>query len=310
MLKEIITYGRFRCRELSPHKNRGLEITYVAKGNLEWMVEGRAERVPAGSVFFTLPWQVHGSVEPREPSNTIYHVLFHLAKDYATPQRQFTVKEHFGFTSQETRQISRTLCSAERHCHRATPAMRWLMPNLINELQGNHALSEAHALSYLRAVLVELARIVSGDAVDRDTHTPSEHRTQKLLKLLADSCGQQWTLKAMAEQCGIHRTQLSTIVQKLTGCTPMEYVGRLRIERAKTLLRESDMKVIDIAFECGFGSSQYFANLFRRATDITPSTYRKEYSGLSAKESKDWKNIAFRSEAEERSRVEKFSSDR
>ncbi len=310
MLKEIITYGRFRCRELSPHKNRGLEITYVAKGNLEWMVEGRAEQVPAGSVFFTLPWQVHGSTEPREPNNTIYHVLFHLAKDYATPQRQFTFKEHFGFTPQETRQISRTLCFAGRHCHRATPAMRWLMPNLINELQGNHALSEAHALSYLRAAIVELARIVSGDAVDRDTHTPSEHHAQKLLKLLADSCGQQWTLQAMAEQCGIQRTQLSTIVQKLTGCTPMEYVGRLRIERAKTLLRESDMKVIDIAFECGFGSSQYFANLFRRTVGATPSNYRKQSRGRDGRKLEERKNIRFRSEAEERSRIEKFSSDR
>ena len=308
MLNEIITYGRFRCRELSPHKNRGLELTYVAKGNLKWRVEGRVENVPAGSIFFTLPWQVHGSTELHEPSNTIYHTLFHLAKDYATPQRQFTFTPTFGFGSEESQQISRTLCSAEHHCHRATPAMRWLMPRLINELQGNHALSEAHSLSYLRAVLVELTRIVSGAAVDSDTHTPSEHRAQKLLKQLADSCGQQWTLAEMAAECGVQRTQLSKIIEKLTGCTPMEYVGRLRLEQAKTLLRESDLKIIDIAFECGFGSSQYFANLFRRATDITPSAYRKQYGGLSAKESHDWKNIAFRSEAEERRRIQTFSA--
>jgi quercetin dioxygenase-like cupin family protein len=46
MLKEIITYGRVQCRELSPHKNSGMEITYISKGNLEWMVEGQVETVP------------------------------------------------------------------------------------------------------------------------------------------------------------------------------------------------------------------------------------------------------------------------
>jgi AraC-like DNA-binding protein len=111
----------------------------------------------------------------------------------------------------------------------------------------------------------------------------------------------------MGQLCGVQRSQLSNTVQKLTGCTPMEYIGRLRIERAKTLLRETDIKVIDIAFECGFGSSQYFANTFRHAVGETPSNYRKRCRGLSTAESKDWKNVAFRSEAEERSRVKRFS---
>ena len=39
-MNEFISYGRFQCTELAPHKNRGLEITYVEKGMLEWMVEG------------------------------------------------------------------------------------------------------------------------------------------------------------------------------------------------------------------------------------------------------------------------------
>ena len=81
-MKEIISYGRFQCSELSPHKNRGMEITYVEKGLLEWMTEGVPEKVKPGSIYFTLPWQVHGSVNPQEPDNTIWHVLFHLENDY------------------------------------------------------------------------------------------------------------------------------------------------------------------------------------------------------------------------------------
>ena len=88
-MDEIISYGRFQCSELTPHKNRGMEITYIEKGMLEWMVEGIPENVESGSIYFTLPWQVHGSVNPREPENTIWHVLFHLEEEHKGPNPVF-----------------------------------------------------------------------------------------------------------------------------------------------------------------------------------------------------------------------------
>ena len=88
----------------------------------------------------------------------------------------------------------------------------------------------------------------------------------------------------------------------------MEYLSRLRMERAKTLLRKTDSKVIDIAFECGFSSSQYFANTFKHATGMTPSEYRVHCAGTAGKLQK-WNEIEFRSEQEERHRVQTFSSD-
>ena len=111
----------------------------------------------------------------------------------------------------------------------------------------------------------------------------------------------------MAQECGIRRTQLCKIFHKLTGSTPIEFLSRIRIEHAKTLLRRSETKVIDIAFECGYSSSQYFANTFKQATGVTPSVYREGSGGLSSAESRDWKNIKFRSEEEELKRIEAFS---
>ena len=307
-MQEIISYGRFQCQELSPHKNRGMEITYIEKGMMEWMVEGVPENIESGSIYFTLPWQVHGSVNPQEPDNTIWHVLFHLEKDYPTPQTQFRFPKSFGFSYEEMGILSRIFSGATKHCFPATPAMRGLVPTLITELQSTHELRAAHTTTLLRAILVELKRIVAGEVVDTGRYTYSEQKVQALISGLPTSCDQQWTLTEMADQCGIQRTQLNKVFQKLTGSTPMEYLFRIRIERAKTLLRETDMKIIDIAFECGYGTSQYFANTFKQTTGTTPSQYRKHFSGLSAAESRDWKNIQFRSEEEERKRVEAFSS--
>lgn len=308
-MKEIVSYGRFRCREMAPHKNRGMEITLVERGMLDWMVEGRAESVVPGTVFFTLPWQAHGSVQAEEPDNTVYHVLFRLACDYVKPCGTFRFPPRLGFDVAETTALSRTFAGSVRHGFRATPAMRWLMPALISELQSAHDLRGAHAVSLLRGVLVELKRIINGEAVNEETHSPSEIKVQSLLEALSADAGQDWTLAQMASFCGLQRTRLNTIVQKLTGGTPMEYLFRLRIEHAKTLLRETDIGVTGIAFECGFSSSQYFASTFRRVTGMTPSTYRRHCYGPDSSGGRPMHNVAFRSETEEVRRVETFISD-
>lgn len=308
-MKEIISYGRFRCTELTPHKNRGMEITYIEKGMLEWMVEGVSEKVESGSIYFTLPWQVHGSLNPKEPDNTIWHILFHLEEDYPRPRKQFRFPQCLSFSAAEMKTLSAVFSSSTKHCFPASEAMRRLMPELIGELQSSHELREAHTQTLLRAVLVELKRIVSGETVSERAHSWSEKRVQDLLSELDVTCGHHWTLAEMADFCGIQRTRLNTLFQKLTGSTPMEYLGRLRMERAKTMLRETDMKVIDIAFECGFSSSQYFANMFKRSTGPSPSAYRSHCAGLTAKELEKWSDIGFRSEQEERRRVRTFSEN-
>ena len=57
-----------------------------------------------------------------------------------------------------------------------------------------------------------------------------------------------------------------------------EYLQQLRLERASTLLKETEASVISIAQECGFASVSYFNRIFKAAYGITPSEYRKQHS--------------------------------
>jgi len=303
----IISYGHFPIKELAPHKNQGMEITYVEKGLMEWMVEGRPEKVETGSVFYTLPWQVHGSLQMLEPENTVWHILFHLEEDYPIPRTHFRYTRELGFSKEESKILSATFASSTRHCFQATPTIRSLLPALVAELQSTRELRDVLAITLLRATLVELKRIVNSEVVNLAEYTRSELRVQELITRLSSNCGQQWILSKMAQECGIRRTQLCKIFQKLTGSTPMEFLSRIRIEHAKTLLRRSDTKVIDIAFECGYSSSQYFANTFKQATGVTPSVYRKGSGKLSIAESRAWETMKFRSEEEELERIKSFS---
>ncbi len=49
-----------------------------------------------------------------------------------------------------------------------------------------------------------------------------------------------------------------------TGLTPQRYLNRLRLMKARHLLRHSEASVTDIAYRCGFSDSNHFSTLFRR----------------------------------------------
>ena len=71
-------------------------------------------------------------------------------------------------------------------------------------------------------------------------------------------------------------SRFSTVFAQETGMTFTEYLTSLRITRAKELLRTSDMRSSQIAFEVGYNDSHYFSYLFKKNTGFTPSEYRKQ----------------------------------
>lgn len=68
-------------------------------------------------------------------------------------------------------------------------------------------------------------------------------------------------------------TNLKTIFKSVTGYGVMEYYRMLKIETAKTMLREGDGNITQIADRLGYASVHYFSRYFKQATGMTPSEY-------------------------------------
>ncbi len=79
----------------------------------------------------------------------------------------------------------------------------------------------------------------------------------------------------VAENLFINRTYLSEVFKQKTGIFFMDYVTMLKMERAKILLRTSDIKTYEVAEMLGFKDSEYFGKLFRKYSGTTISQYRK-----------------------------------
>ena len=84
-----------------------------------------------------------------------------------------------------------------------------------------------------------------------------------------------FSVSALSEKFGISEVHLRRILKSAVGTSPIRYVNSLRIEKAKTLLSESSLKVSDISAEVGFSDSFYFSRLFKKETGVSPASFRK-----------------------------------
>lgn len=84
-------------------------------------------------------------------------------------------------------------------------------------------------------------------------------------------------LAPLCQIAHVTESQLQRIFKRSTGVSISEYVTRLRIGRASTLLSRTDLPMASIAEKCGFHDAAHFARKFRATTGRTPTAYRREF---------------------------------
>ena len=81
-------------------------------------------------------------------------------------------------------------------------------------------------------------------------------------------------LSDIVSMLNISEEHFCRIFKDYTGFRPFEYINRLKIQKAKELLKNSELNIKDISFQTGFENHSYFSKLFKRYTGCTPSEYR------------------------------------
>lgn len=109
------------------------------------------------------------------------------------------------------------------------------------------------------------------------------HKGQSVLgrlKLMVDEryADSGFGLAAAADRLGVSGAHLSRLFKKETGMNFVDYLVGKRIDRAKYLLRMTNMKNSDIAVAVGFEDDHYFRQVFKKKCGVTPRAYRDETS--------------------------------
>ena len=100
-------------------------------------------------------------------------------------------------------------------------------------------------------------------------------RVRKIAEYILQNYDKDISLNSMAELFNIHKTHLARIFKEETGVNIHEVILDFRIEKAKRLLADPEVKVTDIIEKVGFNNPQNFYTAFRKNTGLSPSEFRK-----------------------------------
>ena len=88
---------------------------------------------------------------------------------------------------------------------------------------------------------------------------------------------QNITLEDVCAATGFSVSYFSALFKKETGEGFAKYLTRVRMERAKELLQETNLSVAEICTRVGYGDLKHFNQTFKKVTNLSPGQYRKLY---------------------------------
>ncbi len=148
-----------------------------------------------------------------------------------------------------------------------------------DELQrGSESMgSNLYADSLANVLAVQLLREYSSQKLPSKKQYVNGLTNKKLafvLDLIESDLSEDLSLKVLAKTAGLSEYHFLRMFKQSTGYTPHQYVINQRIERAKELLKSTDMTITEIAYMLGFATPAHFTHLFRRKTGFLPSQMR------------------------------------
>jgi transcriptional regulator GlxA family with amidase domain len=117
-------------------------------------------------------------------------------------------------------------------------------------------------------------------------HGVRDRRLSRLAERIAQRPSNDWCVGALAAEGGVSLRSLSRLFRRELDASPAEFVERVRVDRARRALLETDDAVETIALDCGFGSLRRMDRAFARTIAATPSEFRDRFKPSSQGESK------------------------
>ncbi len=117
----------------------------------------------------------------------------------------------------------------------------------------------------------------AGEAIAAQTPAPVRLNDTELNRILLPHIAEKVNLTEVAQQLGVSPSAITHRLQRRFGLSYSEYLGRLRAEKAKELLRRTRLGVAEVALRVGISDPANLARLFRRHVGLSPKEYRSRY---------------------------------
>lgn len=154
--------------------------------------------------------------------------------------------------------------------------------NCINKIIGEYFTKEIGFELAVKSYIYELIVLLIRGYIEKiltkeefNSQVNNLKRFSDILKFIENNFTQKITISKLAAMANVSNYHFCRLFKQITGKSTIDYINKLRIDKAIDLLHENNLNITEIALNCGFNDTNYFSRLFKRYKNISPAKFRK-----------------------------------
>lgn len=236
------------------HSHEFFHFIYVDSGEGSITVDGTAYKMLTGKIFPIPPGVNHGFYNTSDEVLRTYELKFRL------------------FGSEAKGRIEKLPVCMQID---SSPVDKSLL-SLYREAHTDQLLSSDVTSLHFQLLMTYLLRCCENNKNETAKKKSVYPEIERVIDYVLNNLAEELPLEKLAEVAGFEKNYFLRKFKKQTGYTPIAFILNRRLEKAKELLRFSDMNITQIAEATGFKSVHYFSKVFFDNVHVRPSDYRMQ----------------------------------
>jgi YesN/AraC family two-component response regulator len=252
--------------ERTNHYHGTYEIYYLLSGQRAYFIKDRSYLILPGDLLFINKFEVHKMSLVGSPAHE--RIVINFSDTFINHNDPLHHSELFSAFHHPTSILRLKL--------QEQIIVQSIMSKLTRELIEKNSGYEIYTKLLLTELLLFASRFVSREGSAVQEHAAPQHRKiTEIVRYINQSYSEPITLQHLAKQFYISPFYLCRAFKEVTGFTFNAYLNTTRMREAQKLLKESKLKIIEIAAAVGIDNVSHFGRTFKQLTGTTPVQYRK-----------------------------------
>ncbi len=250
------------------HDHDFTELAYILSGKGKYLVEGEEFDVDAGDLVICNPGVKHTHIisNPKEPTIEFISGFtdFHF-KNMTPNSIELPDGSHVLHTSAELKQ------EISKHCFA-------MIAEKESSQLGRYFMFKTHLMQMLLLIMREIADVEKTEQKGYNFETYNKnYAVNRIVTYLNENYENKISLEQIAHNMYLSPVYISKIFKEETGESPINYLIKIRLEKAKDiLLNEEGGSIKNIANQVGYDDVYHFSKLFKKYYGISPLYYKKK----------------------------------
>ena len=260
------------------HRHEYMQINYVCQGQGKHCLNNHDFDIVKGDIFIIPPYIPHRIMRYDNSSIEIFEFEFEPEFINRNFDGISNIESFFDFAYIEPFLVSESKVKPRLNM---IGGVQVQVENILEEVFKEYNERKSGYILLVRSLLLKLL-IVLGRELTRELegtesrviYDCSKNAVLNAVKYIKEHYIEDIWVDEVAQKFTISPSYFRYLFKIITSKTFTEYVNDLRISRSMELLRDTDMRVIDVCYESGFKNINHFNRMFRQQTGKTPLMYR------------------------------------